>query len=1638
MKRLYLLLTAITLLFAGQAMAAPGLTVTGKGVQPSNSKLYANADNRVTGLVQSLTLTNSGDVTLNPGDEGYTLTLYSSGVDTDVQTIAPNVALDPGESKTIEVQWDFDFTPLDEAYVAKNKYGSSGAAWDTFRVRENVTGTNSGYIGPWMDVYPYKASFYLCPENSGTELDAAINFGFIDKPTTLKYRIRATGAADVTVSTIEVPVGFTVAPATPFTVNGMLSSSSDNYKTIEITADPTIAQGVLSGDIRITAQGVDPKTYKLQAVAMAEGDLYESFEVAGVPKGWIAGKYWDRYDLPTGLSSTNNKWAYQHSRSGSGDESMLITPRLMFAEGAKMQFNAARISSYSSDTRVKVYWSPDRTDWTYLMTIDTKGEDGTIKLPAYKSWGTYTIENIPAGEGYIGFEGLYIYLDDVYGGKKVDVDYDIYVDGFEVPATGKVNDRINTVLTVSNLLADKEVAADAYTVQLYADGKLVDTAESVLIEKGQKNIAFSLGYTPHEARVAELEARFTVGTMKLSAKASVDVAAETSSVLMTVGSVSASPSYSEKSSNVPLKTNYRNSESQSIYTEEFLGKYGITAGTRIDGIMYEAYSTSDKDISGKFTIAFKTVTENTVDKNSPYTFSDDEIMVAKEMKYDMHDSGSDNFYPFIDLNFDDPYVYNGGNLLISVKSETPDGSAYNSTTYKKDTSVSNVCIYRYNDYTDKFKTATFSAETPGIPVVNFKLSKDPARAIGKVTDKDGNGVADVLVSYTAGEVLYTGTTNADGEYDITIFRPEHEYTVTADNEFYPVTTADGTVKFENGALIAQKNIQLGEFKAERTFNVTFHVTNDASQSMKDIPFTLRSDNFSLAYTEAETTLDADGNATLKCFGGSHTATFSAPGMKKLTVTFGINKDGVREFNLTEDVKAPYGVEAELIHDVFTGANDVALSWDNEVAAFTEDFESYKPFSIEFRPWTGIDGDKAAPAQLNGKYDHSGELNYGQIINPYAVEPMWDLNNYWTLAARSGRQYLGFIVRNDGKALDDMAITPAISIGEDYSLRFYAKGSDRTNAKFTVGITEKTDNPQASDFVTISPDNYIEASYEDWTPVTISLADYAGKDVKIAIRCISEKGSFISMIDDVFVGRLAPAAGAAKPKRSAGNPNESFVITLDGETVGTTTDYNYTVRNLAYGDHTIGVQAKYVNAVSDVVTVPVSLSADDYVKATVTLKTNNGVSPEGMTVNLSAISAGDNTSAYSTEANADGVAAFGFLPKGVYTISIQPKDFNLWTMVNDFQTPQNVNAFLFETLVKPFNLTADPEEQADGTFNVLARWNQDLGFSDGFESYADFATGTFGNWKTLDLNDPTAFSYPISLNGKIITFPGCSTTDQPRSVAPMVFNPAATTPSMSEDIAVKAPEGEKLVIFQGPQAATADKWLISPSIEVRNDYEWSFLAKSYPTYPETIELLVSEEGSDDPEEFKVIDTVSPSYEEWTQYTIPVGEYAGKNVRFAIHCISRDGFIALVDDFKVGRQGGENVASVGNVKDYTVKIDGTTVDSTPENSYQLTGLAAGSHKLGILARYESGFSEMAELPFNLTSGISGVAGDGKANVRAVSGAILIDAAAGSEVKVMTVSGMTIASTVSDGTTVRIEASAGVYAVTVGKEVHKVIVR
>ena len=130
-----------------------------------------------------------------------------------------------------------------------------------------------------------------------------------------------------------------------------------------------------------------------------------------------------------------------------------------------------------------------------------------------------------------------------------------------------------------------------------------------------------------------------------------------------------------------------------------------------------------------------------------------------------------------------------------------------------------------------------------------------------------------------------------------------------------------------------------------------------------------------------------------------------------------------------------------------------------------------------------------------------------------------------------------------------------------------------------------------------------------------MAQYAQQKVKIAVRYVGEAnngGAFMLMLDDFYVGQpesetasgskaLSAPAGrlSAKrvPQRSAANPNEDFDIYLDGNKVGTTDEYTYTLNDVAEGTHTLGVKATYLAAQSDMSTTTVSVSTADYAALT---------------------------------------------------------------------------------------------------------------------------------------------------------------------------------------------------------------------------------------------------------------------------------------------------------------------------------------------------------------------------------------------------------------------------------------------------------
>ncbi len=705
-------------------------------------------------------------------------------------------------------------------------------------------------------------------------------------------------------------------------------------------------------------------------------------------------------------------------------------------------------------------------------------------------------------------------------------------------------------------------------------------------------------------------------------------------------------------------------------------------------------------------------------------------------------------------------------------------------------------------------------------------------------------------------------------------------------------------------------------------------------------------------------LDAAGSCSLKVYEGEHLITIQRPGYNQASQTVLVDKDTEITLKLTEKVRLPYAIKAQLSHDAFTGSNSVKLSWNEEAPVFADDFESYEPFSINFSPWSGIDNDHETAAALVGDYPNRGSMQYAQIINPLTVEPTW-WYEYEVLRPCSGKQYVGFTRTMSGNANDDWLISPVLTIGTENVLSFIAKAADKYPERFQVYVTSVIDNPQQSDFVMLTEGNYETVDYTHWQEINYDLADYAGKQIRFAIHYIGDYnrfGNFMLMVDDVFVGQRSDLTPS--------NPHEKFVIYLDGEQKAVTSDCNFTLENVPAGRHVIGIKAQYVAAETDMVTMEVDIDGSSYANVILKAVAESILLPKGLQLTiLDKLTA----ESYTCKTDDDCQAVIPSLPKGEYIVSCEEGAYEAVSQNVSIDGDKEIEINLTDHIVTPFNITVNMTEEG-----ATARWNQELSFTDSFEDYDDFATGKFGDWISLDLDQMPV--YPIGLGNasNIVSFPGSGTPSNPMPVAPIVFNPNTTTPAMlPTDQAIKAPTGDKQIVFFSPQRGKADKWLISPEIEVHDNYVVEFTAKAYSIYPESMEICVSTEG-DNTNSFKPIAEIEElAAGEWIRYQADLKDYSGQKVRIGFHYTSYDAFFAQLDDVTIGAENGESeVVDFGNVMNFEITLDGNPYAVVDEPFVELTDLSEGSHTIGVKAIYKSGASEEAFYTFTATTAINTV--------------------------------------------------------------------
>ena len=821
-------------------------------------------------------------------------------------------------------------------------------------------------------------------------------------------------------------------------------------------------------------------------------------------------------------------------------------------------------------------------------------------------------------------------------------------------------------------------------------------------------------------------------------------------------------------------------------------------------------------------------------------------------------------------------------------------------------------------------------------------------------------------------------------------------------------------------------------------------------SLAGLEFELFHTGYSMTYPK--TVLDDEGKCTVDVYSGEQRITIEKEGFIDYVETFSVVAGETKELDvvLQEDVRNPFSLRAELQHDAYTGKDGVLLTWNKEEPSFFDDFESYDAFAVQFGEWTGIDGDGMAAAPIQGDYPNRGSMQYAQIINPLEVEPVW-WYDYPVLRPYSGKQYVGFVRTASGYANDDWLISPAIEVKNDNLLRFMAKAADVYPERFEVGVAVVGDagsQPEERDFDIISSGNYETVSYEQWQAVTYDLSDYAGQTVKIGIHYISDAnryGAFMLMVDDFYVGQPDYGEAAAVrarrvAQRSPANPNESFKLYKNGQEIGTTDGYSYLFENLEPGDYTFGVKAVYKSGVeSGMSEIDFAVPAGGYSEVVFNVSVNNSLSPDGLTVDLVSVDTSDEYAVTVT----GGKAVISSLPFGSYVATVSSEMYEDWSKEFVVGNDAEIDVELIERIFTPYNISADVVDDEQGAYTVTVKWNQDLGFSDSFEDYDDFAQESFGDWLSVDVDKMPAM--PIALgttsNYVQVTFPGASTTDNLTEIAPIVFNPSMTEPSLSVDPWFTPVSGNKEIIFFNPYGdqvniTPTDKWLISPLQAVRDNYVVRFWAVGYD-WPEELEICVSTTDTEIDSFTKEADITTSCYGEWTQYEMDLSKYSGQSVYIGIHCVSVGGWVCLFDDFYVGPAEEGELAYVGNVLSYEVFLDGVSQGTTDTPSFAISGVAPGRHTIGIEARYASGVSERAEYTFSTDAGIEDAA-DGGVVVYGASGAVCIDATFDGEVEVFTLAGQRIVEEPLQKGNASFAVPAGMYVVKFNGKAYKVMVR
>lgn len=727
------------------------LSITNFSLSSDNTVYTADASGNAK-IEYTATVKNTGEKDLKAGDKGYELTIRNRA-DSSIVATQP-------------ISQDLAVGATSEPILITATVPVTANTTASFDLYEGLSGNSAK--GPEITLkgnYPELSVNEAGKTTALTNKDAQ-DFGSARQDVSKQYDIHNVGAAAMTVSSITATDGFTVSgitlPATiaagdsvVITVTMKAGTPGKKQATLAITTD--------GGSLSLPLRGriIDPQQWS------------EDFENGTIPA------YLDNEDNSWKASQTSyitsNYAAFQNSYS----EKKLVSPLLEVKSGDELEFDLTTNSSYSSAS-MRISYSKDKQTWKQIQYISSSN------LSTSEKHFTVALPDEAVGDVYIAFGGSSrIYLDNILGPKVKDIAHELAIKSSSLPKAGTTNNQFSSTVTIEN----RNVKADdgSYIVNLYLDDNKIASAEGKAIAVGD-SVKFELPYTPHITGTHNLKlaVEFSDGTEALEVEGNINIVQEVSSADVTVGTASGS------SNNVPVKSSYTNSESEAVYTADELG---LPANCKITKIVYRGAYTGNKTNKvsvwiGKTDKTASSKTDHADKSTMTQVLSDGSVVAAGTT------SGS-SWNPSIATAGDiltvdmssNPYVYTGGNLEIVVSTTNFVYDSSHPAIFETDQSKKDRCVYRYKDGE---LTSSTSYYTTYLPVLHITYALESPVVSGQLTDAvDGSPIDNGTVKLTSGDVIYQGTTDAEGKYSIEVIQKDKAYSLEASAEGYETATEDG-------------------------------------------------------------------------------------------------------------------------------------------------------------------------------------------------------------------------------------------------------------------------------------------------------------------------------------------------------------------------------------------------------------------------------------------------------------------------------------------------------------------------------------------------------------------------------------------------------------------------------------------------------------------------------------------------------------------------------------------------------------------------------------------------------------------------------------------------------------------------------